>query len=132
VAGLSADLLPNRRLLIKITHRLKAGLCAADTRARLGGDEFVLLIGDLNPAQECYAVLDRALAVVSAPVNVGGAQMNVSASIGVTLCPPDGGDGDMLRRHADRAMYRAKENGKNRYELFVAPTSPARAAQTSS
>ena len=114
------------RLLIEITRRLKAVLRAADTLARLGGDEFVMLIGDLNSDQECYAVLDRALAVVSAPVTLGGAQVSVSASIGVTLCPPDGGDGDTLLRHADQAMYRAKEAGKNRYVLFgAAPATPS-------
>lgn len=107
------------RLLVEITRRLKAGLRAADTLARLGGDEFVLLLGDLGEVEECYAVLDRALAVISAPVDIGGHEVSVSASIGVTLCPPDGGDGDTLLRHADQAMYRAKEGGKNRYHSFA-------------
>nr|WP_228384499.1 EAL domain-containing protein [Rhodocyclus gracilis] len=108
------------RLLIEITARLKGLLRADDTLARLGGDEFVLLITDLPGSEECHAVLNRVLAAVSAPVAIDGAMISVSASIGVTLSPPDVDDADTLLRHADQAMYRAKEAGKNRFFVFNA------------
>lgn len=108
------------RLLIEITSRLKGLLRADDTLARLGGDEFVLLITDLQSTEECQAVVGRVLAAVTVPVSIEGNSVSVSASIGVTLSPPDIDDPDILLRHADQAMYQAKESGKNRYSLFNA------------
>ena len=92
-------------------------LRAEDTLARLGGDEFVLLLRDIDPGRGLCG--DRpGLAAVSAPMLVDGTPVSVSASIGVTLYPLDNADSDTLLRHADQAMYRAKEAGKNRYHLF--------------
>jgi len=108
------------RLLIEITSRLKGLLRADDTLARLGGDEFVLLLTDLASSEECPAVVGRVLAAVTVPVSIEGNLVSVSASIGVTLSPPDVDDPDILLRHADQAMYLAKESGKNRYSLFNA------------
>ncbi|MDD5177630.1 MAG: diguanylate cyclase [Sterolibacterium sp.] len=105
-------------LLVEITERLKGVLRAEDTLARLGGDEFVLLFTDLPQHSESYLVFDRVLAAVSTPVLIDHALISVSASIGVTLFPSDDVDADTLLRHADQAMYRAKEAGKNRYHLF--------------
>lgn len=105
-------------LLIEIAHRLRAILRGEDTLARLGGDEFVLLLTDLARAEECQTALDRVLAAASAPVRVGEATVQVSASIGVTLYPRDDSDADTLLRHADQAMYLAKSAGKNRYHFF--------------
>ena len=106
------------QLLIEITERLKGILRAEDTLARLGGDEFVLLFTDLTQFEESLFVLDRVLAAVSTPVVIGDIPISVSASIGVTLFPTDDADADTLLRHADQAMYLAKEAGKNRYHLF--------------
>ncbi len=105
-------------LLTELTHRLQGVLRSDDTLARLGGDEFVLLFNDLGQGQECFAVLERVLAVVGTPVSVQDIPIAVSASIGVSLYPLDDADADTLLRHADQAMYRAKEAGKNRYHLF--------------
>ncbi len=106
------------QLLIDITERLKDILRAEDTLARLGGDEFVLLFTDLTHFEEKHFVLDRVLAAVNTPLAIGAASISVSASIGVTLYPADDADADTLLRHADQAMYLAKEAGKNRYHLF--------------
>lgn len=106
------------RLLIKITQRLQAILREEDTLARMGGDEFVLLLTDLPSAQECHLVLDRALEAIGRPVLIDGVEVSVSASIGAAMSPPEGLDGDILLRHADQAMYRAKEAGKHRYCFF--------------
>ncbi|HEY3433136.1 MAG TPA: EAL domain-containing protein [Rhodocyclaceae bacterium] len=106
-------------LLIKITNRLLSILRADDTLARLGGDEFVLLLTDLPRMDECHLILDRVLAEVSAPTSIGSATVNISASIGVTLFAPlDDADSDALLRHADQAMFIAKQEGKNRYHFY--------------
>ncbi len=106
------------QLLQEIARRLRSCLRAEDTLARLGGDEFILLIGDLDDVNECYRLLNRALGVIAAPVYLKNNSVNVSASIGVTLYPDDDSDGDTLLRHADHAMYKAKQNGKNCYFMF--------------
>jgi predicted signal transduction protein with EAL and GGDEF domain len=86
--------------------------------ARLGGDEFVLLWNDIDAEADCLQSLDRILAEVSAPIMIEGLPVAVSASIGVTLYPEDNVDADSLLRHADHAMYSAKQLGKNRYQMF--------------
>ncbi|MET0519671.1 MAG: EAL domain-containing protein [Burkholderiaceae bacterium] len=105
------------RLLITVAHNLNAALRAEDTVARLGGDEFVLLI-DLDSEGDCDATLERVLAAVGMPVLFDGHRISVSASIGVTLYPRDDADADTLLRHADQAMYLAKESGKNAAHRF--------------
>ncbi|MDT9000980.1 EAL domain-containing protein [Paucibacter sp. APW11] len=105
------------QLLVETTRRLHGVLRTEDTVARIGGDEFVLLV-DLMVAEECPALLQRLLQAVSAPLLIQGKACVISASIGVTLYPQDAADADTLLRHADQAMYRAKEQGKNRYQLF--------------
>lgn len=106
------------QLLIAVTERLKSVLRAGDTLARLGGDEFVLLLCDLTDNEECMPILDRILAGVAEEVALASAIIRTSASVGVTLFPQDDADADTLLRHADQAMYQAKEAGKNRYQLF--------------
>ncbi len=108
------------RLLLEIGARLDALLRANDTVARLGGDEFVLLLADLLDVDECTAIVERVLAAVARPVDAGGVTVSVSASVGIAMCPPDEPDADTLLRHADQAMYRAKESGRGRYHLFDA------------
>ena len=105
-------------LLIAIAQSMKEALREGDTLARLGGDEFVALLVDLESALDCEPVLARLLRAAAAPVTLGELRLQVSASIGVTLYPQDGADADQLLRHADQAMYQAKQGGKNRYHMF--------------
>jgi diguanylate cyclase (GGDEF)-like protein/PAS domain S-box-containing protein len=105
-------------LLIAISQRMKQVLREGDTLARIGGDEFVALLVDLEHGAEYESVLARLLQAAAAPVRVGDTVLQVSASIGVTLYPQDASDADVLLRHADQAMYLAKQAGKNRYHLF--------------
>ncbi|MBC3917868.1 PAS domain S-box protein [Undibacterium sp. CY18W] len=105
-------------LLISVTENLKHVLRADDTLARLGGDEFALLLSDISSAEESVTILDRILASVSQPIQLNEVTVTISASIGVSLYPDDNVDADTLLRHADHAMYLAKEAGKNRYHLF--------------
>lgn len=105
-------------LLIALSHRMKEALREGDTLARIGGDEFVAVLVDLVNVEDCEPVLERLLLAASEPVTIDDIVLNVSASIGVTLYPQDNVDADILLRHADQAMYIAKESGKNRYQLF--------------
>ena len=114
------------RLLIEVTRRITEVLRAEDTLARLGGDEFVVLLTDISSERDCTLVLDRLLQVVQQSMRIEGRELRVTASIGVSLFPHDNADADTLMRHADQAMYLAKEAGKNRYQLFD-PVSDRRA-----
>jgi diguanylate cyclase (GGDEF)-like protein/PAS domain S-box-containing protein len=106
------------RLLIEIAGRLERCLRGGDTVARLGGDEFVLLFAGIAQPRECLMAIERALDTVARPVELDGRPVTLSASIGVTLFPEDDATPDTLLRHADQAMYRAKQEGRNRYRLF--------------
>jgi diguanylate cyclase (GGDEF)-like protein/PAS domain S-box-containing protein len=106
------------RLLVEIARRLQAICRADDTVARLGGDEFVILWNDIGDESECSRALERILEEVSTPMLLDGVQVSVSASVGVTMYPDDDVDADSLLRHADHAMYSAKQLGKNRYQVF--------------
>jgi diguanylate cyclase (GGDEF)-like protein/PAS domain S-box-containing protein len=108
------------KLLIDIARRLQEVLRAGDTLSRLGGDEFVMLFNEMRDESECYLVLERVLNVIAQPVVLKGEQVVVSASVGVTLYPEDDADSDTLLRHADQAMYIAKQSGKNRFHLYDA------------
>jgi len=105
-------------LLIVISSRMKEALRQLDTLARLGGDEFVAVMENIETLEDCEPILERLLLAASDPVVVGGVRLEVSASIGVSIYPQDGVDADQLMRHADQAMYVAKQQGKNRYRLF--------------
>ncbi|MBE9607949.1 EAL domain-containing protein [Chitinilyticum piscinae] len=107
-------------LLVEISRRLIDNVRGGDTVARLGGDEFVLLLGNHTSTEECEQALKRILHVVSVPYLYEGDVLRVSASLGVTLYPQDGADAEGLLRHADQAMYSAKQSGANRYHFFDA------------
>jgi diguanylate cyclase (GGDEF)-like protein/PAS domain S-box-containing protein len=106
------------QLLVQVAQRLRTAVREVDTLARIGGDEFVAVLVGLHDADECHRLVERMLRACAEPVLVHGASLQVSASIGVTLYPQDHCDADQLMRHADRAMYEAKQAGKNRYQFF--------------
>lgn len=106
-------------LLIEVANRMKEALRDGDTLARIGGDEFITIIVDLGNIEDSEPVLKRLLKAAADPVTLGDAVMQVSASIGVSFYPQDDHvDADLLMRHADQAMYIAKQSGKNRYHFF--------------
>ena len=107
-------------LLQELGRRMKDVLREGDTLARVGGDEFVAVLGDLSGAGDCERVLHRLLDVASTPVTHEQACAQVSASLGVAMYPQDSTDADLLLRHADQAMYQAKQLGKNRFHFFDA------------
>jgi diguanylate cyclase (GGDEF)-like protein/PAS domain S-box-containing protein len=106
------------QLLIALSHRMKTALREGDTLSRIGGDEFVAVLSGLDQPKDCEIILTRLLQAAAEPVTASGFVLRVSASIGVTLFPQDAADADQLLRHADHAMYQAKQSGKNRYHYF--------------
>jgi|GEM_PF-703225 len=105
-------------LLIEIADRLRSVLRGEDTVARLGGDEFVLLLSNAGPPGEWRVAVERMLARIVEPVMLDGEPITVSASVGVTLFPDDDAPPELLLRHADQAMYLAKQAGRNRFHRF--------------
>jgi len=106
------------QILIEVARRIQDEIRSDDTVARLGGDEFVILLSGIRHAEECSQALERLLGAVSQPINIGGRSFGISTSIGVSLYPGDSENTDSLLRHADQAMYVAKQSGKNRYHLY--------------
>lgn len=106
------------RVLQQLSDLMKQSLREEDTLARIGGDEFVAVLGGLNQLQDCEPVLKRLLTAASTVLQLDGQNFRISASIGVTIYPLDDAEPDQLMRHADQAMYLAKQAGKDRYQLF--------------
>ncbi|MBY0579139.1 MAG: EAL domain-containing protein [Burkholderiales bacterium] len=106
------------RLLIEVAKRLKRALRGEDSIARLGGDEFVMLLSGIKDMADVELMLNRLLLDLSSPYQVDSFVMRISASIGVTVYPFDRSDADTLLRHADQAMYLAKQSGRNRFQWF--------------
>ncbi len=107
-------------LLRAVVERLHETLAETDMIARLGGDEFVVLVK--HPSDGVAVVIqtiDAIQAALAKPFMVSGSQLQVSASIGVSSFPGDGEDAQTLLKHADMAMYGAKQRGKNTYQMYV-------------
>ncbi|HWU85302.1 MAG TPA: EAL domain-containing protein, partial [Rhodocyclaceae bacterium] len=111
------------RLLIEISRRLKGCLRETDTVSRYGGDEFVLVLNNYYESNSIAQLLDRLLAEIAQPVNIGSdaqaQELIVTCSIGVSLFPSDGDTPATLIKNADAAMYLAKEQGKSNYQFFT-------------
>ena len=106
------------KLLIEIAHRLKSAVRDEDTVSRLGGDEFVLLLVDIESIEKCSDLLERIMQSIQHTYALDGQSINISASLGISLYPLDDMELDVLVRHADQAMYKAKQEGKNKYRFF--------------
>ncbi|MFO7304500.1 MAG: EAL domain-containing protein [Gammaproteobacteria bacterium] len=112
-------------LLRAIAARLKANMREGDTVARLGGDEFVLLITGERDPDAIAAVLERMLKDISQPWSIPQGDFTFTCSMGVALYPDDGQTAETLLKHADSAMYRAKETGRNNIQFFTAQLNEA-------
>ncbi|HVL36933.1 MAG TPA: diguanylate cyclase [Burkholderiales bacterium] len=109
------------RLLIEVARRLRAALRAGDPVARLGGDEFFVVLEDVGDATPAERVAGKLLASLRQPFELGaGVAAAISASIGISVYPDDAGDAATLMKHADHAMYAAKQAGRNAYRMFKA------------
>ena len=106
-------------LLKAVAARVKSCVRECDTVARLGGDEFVLLINGHSGPDSVRQIMERMLAAVAQPWVIEQGEYHVSCSIGVALHPEDGEDALTLLKHADSAMYRAKDNGRDNFQFFT-------------
>jgi diguanylate cyclase len=106
------------RLLQSIAQRLLGCVRASDTVSRQGGDEFVILLSELTHAQDATVCADKILETLRAPHRIDKYDVQVTASIGIVTYPDDGTDCETLMKHADFAMYHAKDNGRDNRQFF--------------
>ena len=104
-------------LLRVVAERLRCVLREGDTIARMGGDEFTILLSDLKAAEDAAKIAQKLLDAVAEPMPIEGHELFVTTSIGISLYPDDGDSADALLKNADNAMYRAKETGRNAFQL---------------
>lgn len=105
-------------LLQEVARRMQHVLRNGDTLARLGGDEFAVLLRDQQDASHTLVVAEKLVETLSQPWKASHHEVFPGASIGIVFAPQDGDDAETLMRHADLAMYRAKEAGRNTYAVF--------------
>ena len=106
-------------LLKEMARRLSQQLRKADTLARLGGDEVVLVLNEISGPRDAETVASKVLAGMAQPVTLSGLEVQISASVGISVFPEDGVDAETLLQHADAAMYHAKKNGRNAFQFFA-------------
>ncbi|MBI3144415.1 MAG: EAL domain-containing protein [Pseudogulbenkiania sp.] len=106
-------------VLQEVARRLKGCMRDMDTVARLGGDEFVLVAANLDDSDAAGSVAERVIRVFTQPFNVGGHDLLITPSIGISLYPQDGGDGETLLSNADAAMYRVKGQGRHGVAFYT-------------
>jgi diguanylate cyclase (GGDEF)-like protein len=104
-------------LLRSVAERLRTCLREEDTVARLGGDEFIFLVSSILSAEDAAIVAQKILDKIRPPFHLDGRELFVTASIGVSIYPSDGRDPEALVRSADAAMYQAKEEGRDTYQI---------------
>jgi len=107
------------RILRMVSDRLTAVVGSAGVVARMGGDEFTILVLEDADPEHVSALAERVIAAVEEPLVVDDFEQFVTTSIGIALHPADGADADTLIKHADVAMYRAKERGRNLHQFFT-------------
>jgi len=106
-------------LLQEIAERLKKWARELDTVARLGGDEFLVVLTSVKDVADAAVAADRVVKSMTAGFVVQGHPLSISCSLGVSIFPEHGADGDTLIKNADAAMYCAKENGRNNFRFFT-------------
>jgi diguanylate cyclase (GGDEF)-like protein/PAS domain S-box-containing protein len=116
-------------LLKEVAARITEVLREADMVSRLGGDEFLVILADFAAPEDAAKVAQKLLQSISAPIVLEGAQLCANASIGISVFPRDGDNADDLIRHADAAMYSAKEHGRGHSRFYTPGLSDA-AAET--
>lgn len=114
------------RLLQGVAERLSKCLRDGDTIARLGGDEFMVLVPGIHQPEDAAKVADKILQAVRPSFRFEGHELHITTSIGISLYPHDGEDAETLFKNADVALYRAKDQGRNTYQLYT-PSMNARA-----
>lgn len=107
------------QLLQEVAKRLKHGLRKRDVVARWAGDEFTLLLTDINGIEDAVVVAQKILVAMKPDFELEGHTLHVSSSLGIAVYPNDGDDAETLLKNADAALYRAKDSGRNGYQLYT-------------
>lgn len=107
------------KLLQEVAKRYENSLNSTDTLARIGGDEFIILLPEVVREENVAKLANRLLEVTREPFIIGPHEFYISVSIGITIYPEDGETAETLMTNADVAMYRAKENGKNSFQIYT-------------
>jgi diguanylate cyclase (GGDEF)-like protein/PAS domain S-box-containing protein len=105
-------------LLQSVAARLQSCVRESDTICRQGGDEFLILLPGIGGAEDAEMVARKIVAAMIGPHSLGVHELSITFSIGISISPDDAADDEMLIKHADDAMYRAKEAGRNNYKLY--------------
>ena len=106
-------------MLKQVAQRLSSCIRDTDTVARLGGDEFVIVLTDLPETGDVDLIAEKVMGSLARPFDIGGHDVFVTASVGISMYPRDGDHGEILLRYADIAMYRVKEHGRNSVRQFI-------------
>jgi diguanylate cyclase (GGDEF)-like protein len=106
-------------LLREVAERLQGWARELDTVARLGGDEFLIVLTGIKEVADAAVAADRLVNSMTAGFTVQGRALDISCSVGVSIFPDHGTDGETLIKNADAAMYSAKENGRNKFRFFT-------------
>ena len=114
-------------LLREVACRLSAVIRETDFVARLGGDEFVIILPGISSPADAAMIAGKIVARLSTPIETEGHELHTSPSIGISIFPDDGPDGDTVMKNADLAMYHAKSAGRNNYQFFTAEMNRATA-----
>jgi diguanylate cyclase (GGDEF)-like protein/PAS domain S-box-containing protein len=110
-------------VLIELARRLEACVREGDTVARLGGDEFIVILADIEQTEEAWRAAERILAALRQPLLLQGQELPITCSLGLSVYPDHGTSREILLGHADAAMYRVKESGRDGLSLQPAHTS---------
>jgi diguanylate cyclase (GGDEF)-like protein/PAS domain S-box-containing protein len=119
------------KLLQSVAKRLCGNLRASDTICRQGGDEFIILLTQITQSEDAAVSAKKILLCLKSPHLIGRHRLHIDASIGSSVYPEDGEDGETLIQNADTAMYRAKEAGRNSYRAFKSEMSVEAVARQS-
>ncbi|WP_225882668.1 EAL domain-containing protein [Thalassoporum mexicanum] len=107
------------RLLVEVCQRLRNYLRQGDIVSRWGGDEFTMLLRNVDSADRTLKICSRLLSAFEAPFYLNEHELHISTSMGISIFPYDGKDVETLVKNADQAMFRAKESGRNNYQLYT-------------
>jgi diguanylate cyclase (GGDEF)-like protein/PAS domain S-box-containing protein len=106
-------------LLQLVSRRLLSCIRTEDTLARVGGDEFVIMLNDIADSENATAIAQKIIHEIAIPYTIGNEDITVTPSIGISICPQDGWDSETLLKHADSAMYQAKQSGRATYRFYT-------------
>lgn len=107
-------------LLFEAAERLSACLRKGDTVSRLGGDEFTVLLNEIGDVKDATEVAEKIVRAINEPYMIQEQNINIGISVGIALYPDHATDADALIKNADAAMYHAKDNGRNNFQIFSA------------